>query len=67
MSLLASTKALLDLHNESKSLAEIHRQIGGSVNRNWLYKFAKKKIISPGVVPLQTLHDSLKKLRLKSR
>jgi hypothetical protein len=63
MSLLLSTKALLRRHRRAgKSLADIHRELGGKIEREWFYKFAANRIPDPSVNRIQTLHDCLKNL-----
>jgi hypothetical protein len=63
MSLLRSTKELLARQQKAgKSIAEIHRSLGGKVKRDWFYKFAKGDIEDPSVNLIQQLHDTLQKL-----
>ncbi len=63
MSLLRATVDLLNRQKKGgKSLAEIHRALGGKVEREWFYKFAAGDIPDPSVNRVQTLHDGLQKL-----
>lgn len=68
MSLLRDTNALLNRQmTGGKTLAEIHRQIGGEdFSREWFYKFAAGDIADPGVNRIQTLHDRLARLESQS-
>jgi hypothetical protein len=55
MNLLESTYQLLD--TTQKTYSEIAE--GARVDRNWLIKFALRKIASPGASKVQNVHDFL--------
>lgn len=44
------------------NVAEIAEASDGTVERDWLYRFARGKIPNPGVKPVQALYDCLKKI-----
>lgn len=63
MTLLERTQLLLSQRLDAgMSLREIAIASGGTVNRDWLTKFAAGKIENPGVNSIQSLHDFLQKL-----
>lgn len=62
MALLESTKELLARARKTMNVAEIAEASDGTVERDWLYRFARGKIPNPGVKPVQALYDCLKKI-----
>jgi hypothetical protein len=63
MTLLETTQQLLrERIAAGMKLREIVRASGGTVEREWLYRFARGEIESPGVKPIQSLHDCLASL-----
>jgi hypothetical protein len=67
MSLLENTQELLKARLASgDSLRKIAEESGGTVDRDWLTKFAAGKVADPGVNRVQRLHDCLKNTRSRS-
>lgn len=62
MSLLESTQQLLDKATRTLSLRAIAEQSDGTVNYEWLKKFAAGKIENPGVTTIEDLHRTLRDL-----
>lgn len=63
MSLLETTRKLLDQEVRATSLAEIARNAGPPVAYDWLKRFASGEIPDPSVNRVQALHDYLRSLR----
>lgn len=63
MSLLETTRKLLDEEARVTSLAEIARNAGAPVAYDWLKRFASGEIPDPSVNRVQALHDYLRSIR----
>lgn len=63
MTLLEQTKVLLQVRlDDGFKLAEIAESSDDTVEREWLYKFARGHIDDPSINRIQKLHDHLRAL-----